>query len=57
MLLGTCIGQDQGNVLLGGSYPSTFVRGLNFNHEIDLVVNLVRLRSYWYFCVLIDFVS
>jgi hypothetical protein len=40
----TRIGQDQGFVLLG-SCPSTLVEGLEIDHEIDLVVILVTLRS------------
>jgi hypothetical protein len=41
----TRIGQDQGIVLLG-SCPSTLVESLEIDHEIDLVVILVMLRSY-----------
>jgi hypothetical protein len=40
----TLIGQDQGVVLLG-SYPRTLVESLEIDHEIDLMVNLVTLRS------------
>jgi hypothetical protein len=40
----TRIGQDQGVVLLG-SCPLTLVESLKIDHEIDLVVILVTLRS------------